>query len=462
MLITNTLTKQKEELIPRESNKIKMFVCGPTVYDYIHIGNARTFVFFDVAAKYLRHKGFDVEYIQNITDIDDKILQRAKENNRDPLDWAKEYEKYFLEDTQNLGVTAVTRYAKATDHIEQVVKQIKTLIDKGNAYLIEGDGYYFDLKTFPEYGKLSGRTAQMADDAVSRIDENEKKKNPGDFALWKLSKEGEPAWDSELGKGRPGWHIEDTAITEHYFGPQYDIHGGGQDLMFPHHEAEITQQESASGLKPFVKYWLHVAFLINKEAKMSKSLGNFETVRNLLLKYSPESLRFYLLSAHYRSPLDYSGKLLNQSAAAVRRIKEFVQKLDMIPDGSETHGLASALEAAGKNFLGALDDDFNIPRAFGVLFELIKNVNTDLSSNALNREEAEKIKKWFYEINLILGIIPQKEENIPEQVQKLAEEREKYRQNNNFVEADKIRAQIKDLGYQIEDTIYGPLLLRIS
>ncbi len=462
MQITNSLTKQKEELTPRQDKQVQMFVCGPTVYDYIHIGNARTFVFFDVVAKYLRFKGYEVDYIQNITDIDDKIIQRAAENNRNPLDWAKEYEKYFLQDMANLGVTGISKYARATDHIDQVVKQVKTLIDKGHAYLIEGDGYYFDLSTFPEYGKLSGRTAVMADDAISRIDESIKKKNAGDFALWKFSKPGEPAWDTELGKGRPGWHIEDTAITEHYFGPQYDIHGGGQDLIFPHHEAEITQQESASGLKPFVKYWLHVAFLINKEQKMSKSLGNFETVHNLLSKYSPEALRFYLLSAHYRTPLDYSEKLLNQSAAAVRRIKEFINKLTL-SQGENIYEkpIRESLDKTRKDFEKAMDDDFNTPNAIAEIFGLIRGVNSLQGINSLPIKVAEEIIRFFKEIDSIFGIIPKKEEKIPEEIAKLVEQREKHRKEKNFAEADKIRVQVESLGYKIEDTVYGPLIIRL-
>lgn len=463
MKITNTLTKQKEELVPRYGKKIKMFVCGPTVYDYIHIGNARTFVFFDVVAKYLRHRGYEVDYIQNITDIDDKIIQRAQENNRDPLEWAKEYEEKFLQDMKDLGITSVNRYARATDHIKQVVKQVKTLINKGNAYLIENEGWYFDLKTFPEYGKLSKRTAQMADDAASRIDESEKKRNVGDFVLWKLSKPDEPAWDMELGKGRPGWHIEDTAITEHYFGSQYDLHGGGQDLIFPHHEAEITQQESASEKKPFVKYWMHVAFVVrrlaDKEQKMSKSLGNFETPHDLINKYSPESLRFYLLSAHYRTPLDYSEKLLNQSAAAVRRIKEFNDKLVLVSFEGEDN-LAKDIEAAENKFYNSMDDDFNTAMAFGAVFELINKINPFLVSNTLNKNSAGEVSKFLSQIDKILGIIPKKEEKIPEKIAKLVDQREKHRQDKNFTEADKIRAQIEDLGWKIEDTIYGSLVIK--
>lgn len=489
----NTLTKTKERLIPRNNKKIRMFVCGPTVYDYIHIGNARTFVFFDVVAKYLRQgsedqEGYEVDYIQNITDIDDKIIARAKENNRDPLEYAKEYYEKFKDDMKALGVDS-PKYVPATEHIEQVVKQVKTLIDKGHAYLIENDpvktpsgdngasGYYFDLSTFKDYGKLSGRKAQMADDAVSRIDENNKKRNAGDFCLWKLSKEDEPSWETELGKGRPGWHIEDTAITEHFFGPQYDLHGGGQDLIFPHHEAEITQQESASGKKPFVKYWMHVAFLVNpvksfdktqdhgasKAQKMSKSLGNFETVNELLKKYSKEVLRFYLLSGYYRSPLDYSDIMFKQSQAAISRISEFIQKLHLeveLPSDLEARLPNSVFESAKNKFSEAMDNDFNTPEAFATIFEMIRAVNPFLAENKVGKKQTDKMLKLLQEIDAITGIIPAKQQKIPAKVQELVEKREKLREEKNYEESDKIRTQIQALGYEIEDTIYGPLTIK--
>lgn len=436
-----------------------MFVCGPTVYDYIHIGNARTFVFFDIAAKYLRYKGYEVNYIQNITDIDDKIIQRSLEHGKDPLEWAKEYEEIFRFDMAMLGVDSVSNYARATDHIDQVIKQVKTLIDKGHAYLIDGDGYYFDLKTFPEYGKLSGRTAEMAEDAVSRIDESEKKRNRGDFCLWKFSKPNEPSWDTDLGKGRPGWHIEDTAITEHYFGSQYDLHGGGQDLIFPHHEAEVAQQESASGKKPFVKYWMHVAFLVIKEAKMSKSLANFETTHNLIHDYSKETLRFYLLSAHYRSPLDYSIKNIQQAQAATTRMGEFFQKLSFVRE-EKGENIAEYLDELKTRFTTAMDDDFNTPEAIAAVFDFIRNINPLVATGSLSRENAQKIKSLFKELNQVLGIIPSQTEKVPEKVSELVNLREKHRADKNWPEADKIRAQIQDLGYEIEDTIYGPLVIK--
>jgi cysteinyl-tRNA synthetase len=341
MQIYNTLTKQKEEFLPPGS-KVRMFVCGPTVYDYIHIGNARTFVVFDVIAKYLRYRGYNLKYIQNITDIDDKIIERARETGQSWKEVAERFEKTFTENMKSLKISAVDEYPRATEHIKEIVRQVKTLIEKGNAYLIDGDGYYFDLKTFLEYGKLSGRTAEMAEDAVSRIDESAGKRNKGDFCLWKFSKAGEPFWPADIGDGRPGWHIEDTAITEKYFGPQYEIHGGGQDLAFPHHEAEIAQQESASGFKPFVKYWLHVGFLINKGGKMSKSEGNFLTVDEALKKYSPEALRFYFLSAHYRSPLDYTEENLRAAEAAANRLAETIEKLKSIKKGKLLGGLCTS------------------------------------------------------------------------------------------------------------------------
>ncbi len=451
----NTLTKTKERLIPHHDKKIQMFVCGPTVYDYTHIGNARTFVFFDVVAKYLRSQGYEVDYIQNITDIDDKIIQRAKEAGRKPLDWAQEYYQHFKDDMKALGVDS-PKYIPATEHIEQVVKQVKTLIDKGHAYLIADDGYYFDLSTFKDYGKLSGRTTQMADDGVSRIDENNKKRNNGDFCLWKFSKPDEPSWDTELGKGRPGWHIEDTAITEHYFGPQYDIHGGGQDLIFPHHEAEITQQESASGKKPFVKYWMHVAFLVNKEQKMSKSLGNFEIVNELLKKYPKEVIRFYLLANHYRSPLDYNEDMFKQSLAAVSRIGEFIEKIKLANSESKAEnekGVEGLLAEQKRLFIEALNDDFNSPRAISEIFDLIKSINS--SDHIISKQTSENILDLLKYFDSILGIIPSEQQKIPEEILKLGKEMDILRKAGEYEGSDKLRLKAAEKGYIASSTPIG-------
>lgn len=305
----NTLTRKKEIFKPIKKGRVNFFVCGPTVYDYMHIGHAKTYIQFDIIVKYLRFIGYNVFYLQNITDLDDKIIKRAQEEKIDPLELARKFEKYYHEDEKDLNITAVTKYARATDYIKQIVKQTKTLVKKSYAYKIS-DGYYFNISKFADYGKLSNRTVLGAEDAISRIDESIEKKNKGDFCMWKFSKPDEPSWNTELGVGRPGWHIEDTAITESQFGPQYDIHGGARDLIFPHHEAEIAQMESASGKKPLVRYWLHTGFLNVDSQKMSKSLGNFVTIRDALKKYDYRVLRFFYIASNYRSPIDYNEKSL--------------------------------------------------------------------------------------------------------------------------------------------------------
>jgi cysteinyl-tRNA synthetase len=434
----NSLTRRVEDLIPLKEGAINMFVCGPTVYDRIHLGNARTFTTFDVVTKWLRHRGYDVNYIQNITDIDDKIIHRATEAGKDPLTFAHEYDDLFRADMQTLGNTAVSQYLRATDHIPQVIAQVKALRDRGHAYLIEGDGWYYDLSTFPDYGKLSGRTGLAAQDAVSRIDDSEKKRNTGDFCLWKLSKPGEPTWeDTDLGAGRPGWHIEDTAITETVFGPQYDIHGGGMDLKFPHHEAEIAQQEAASGLVPFVKYWMHAGFLENKSEKMSKSLGNFATLASLLEHYDPAVIRFYLLSNHYRSPLDFSEKALDVAQAAVNRISELMRK----PQGTEDVSLAGIEQA--------MDEDFNTAAAFAAIFEVVKESN---------KKNGAPPQAFFDFISTIFGIIPKTASTIPDDIQQLVDSRQAARDAKDFATSDQLRDQLMTLGYTIDDTPYGPLV----
>ncbi len=460
MEIYNTLTRKKEVFEPRDhaGKKVQMFVCGPTVYDYAHIGNARTFVFFDVVAKYLRYRGYDVSYIQNITDIDNKIIERAQKENVDPLEYAKKYSEIFKQDMQALGVTA-PEYKNASDHIPEVIKQVQNLLNKGNAYPIENDGIYFDLSTFSDYGKLSGRTAAMANDAVSRIDDSDKKRNRGDFALWKFSATGDPSWPAPFGAGRPGWHIEDTAITYKYFGPQYDIHGGGQDLIFPHHEAEIAQQESASGLKPFVKYWMHSGFLINKAEKMSKSLGNFTTLHEALKKYSPETLRFYFLSAHYRSPLEFNKETMEAAKQGIDKIRTWLGYINLII--SQGHTVADegryVLDSFDDHLNKAMDDDFNTPSAISTFFSLINSSNVAIQNKKLDASEAEKLKQWLIEKAEIFGIVPEPTE-IPKNITDLANQRESARKNQNWETEKQLKNQIFDEGYQIDDTPYGPLI----
>ncbi|MDO8565160.1 MAG: cysteine--tRNA ligase [bacterium] len=368
----NTLTGSLEDFQPLLADKVKMFVCGPTVYDYAHIGNAKTYTQFDLVARILSYLGYNVTYLQNITDIDDKIINRATERGIDPTELAEEYEEYYLADMKSLNNESVSKYARAHDYIPQIVSQVKRLLDQDFAYKIS-DGYYFDIKAFADYGKLSGRSSLKPDDSVSRIDENPEKKNSGDFCLWKFRKEGEPFWPSDLGEGRPGWHIEDTAITETEFGPQYDIHGGAVDLIFPHHEAEIAQMESISGLKPFVRYWLHTGFLNIDSAKMSKSKDNFLTIRDVFKKgFPPLSLRYLFLLSHYRTPVNFTWEALEAAQNAYKKLKDFVSK------GTSDIGVVD--EAYKAKFKEKLENDLNTPQALAVLWTLVKDKDVTLEN----------------------------------------------------------------------------------
>ncbi|OHB17585.1 MAG: cysteine--tRNA ligase [Parcubacteria group bacterium RIFCSPLOWO2_01_FULL_40_65] len=464
MKILNTLNGLKEEFEPRNGKNVGMFVCGPTVYDYSHVGHARTYIIFDVIAKYLRYKGYKVKFVMNITDIDDKIIQRANEGGKTWKEIAELYERAFMEDIKNLGIDSVDKFAKATEHIKEIIKQAETLIEKGYAYKTKY-GVYFDISKFEDYGKLAKRTLEQAEDAIPRIDEAADKRNKGDFALWRFSESEEPSWESLWGLGRPGWHIEDTAISEKYLGQQYEIHCGSQDLIFPHHEAEIAQQEAASGKKPFVKYWLHSGFVIINGQKMSKSLKNFITIRDLLKEYTPEAIRFMTLSAYYRSPIDYKDDLIKQSEAGIQRIRELINKLELIKKSDLKEKNVEIDEIIKKTkieFEAKMDDDFNTPEAMAILFNFIRAMNGFIDNQKLDRKSAEKTLNFFKKINEVLGIIPENEFEIPEEVFNLAENREKLRKEKAWLEADKVRDQIQSLGYSIEDTPYGPLVHTLS
>jgi cysteinyl-tRNA synthetase len=455
----NSLTRRVEPFQPMREGSVNMFVCGPTVYDRVHLGNARTFTVFDVLAKWLRYRGFDVTYLQNITDVDDKIIARASAEQRDPLEFAHEYDDRFREDMLALGNDAVSQYARATDHIAQVLRQVRSLIATKHVYLIEADGWYFDLSTFPDYGKLSGRTGLQADDAVSRIDESVGKRNRGDFCVWKLSKPGEPVWeDAELGAGRPGWHIEDTAITEHYFGPQYDLHGGGMDLKFPHHEAEIAQQEAASGLVPFVRTWMHVGFLQINAERMGKSKGNFEQLSVLLERYEPAVLRFFLLSNQYRAPLDLSDRSLIAAQAAVQRISELLVKVHGATATADDTPLTQAVYEARHAVEEAMDDDLNTAAAFGAVFSLITAANTAFAQQRFSEDALTALKGFFAFLSDVFGIVPEGGSALPEEVQTLIGERQLARDQKDWTTADQLRDRLGELGYAVDDTPYGPLV----
>ena len=443
----NTLTRKKEEFKPGKGKNVKLFVCGITPYDYAHIGHAKTYVQFDIIVKYLRYSGYKVTYLQNVTDIDDKIIQRAEESKQKPKDLARDFEKEYHKDMEALGVTSVDKFGRATDHIKEIMNQVKALMDKGFAYIIEDDGVYFDLSKFSEYGKLSGKKSTEAEDAVSRIDDSDKKRNKGDFCLWKKSKENEPKWkDPWFNGGRPGWHIEDTAISEKYLGQQYDIHGGARDLIFPHHEAEIAQQESASGKKPFVKYWLHTGFLNVKGQKMAKSLGNFITIREALKKYDANVLRFYYLSAHYRSPIDFSEELLEQAKNSLERLNDFVRKVK----GSKEKDDAKLIEKTKNEFLKYMDDDFDTPKALAVIFDFVKEV--------YKKGGSKKSYELMLDFNTIFNVLETEEEKIPTEIKKLIKERDKARKEKDYEKADKIREEIKNKGYILEDTEKGTVV----
>lgn len=455
--VYNTLSEKKETLRKTGRRPLKLFVCGPTVYDHPHIGNARTFVMFDLFVKYLRHQGREVFYLQNITDVDDKIIAKAQEQKTSSEKVAREFEALYLKYMKDLKVTAVNKYVRATDHIPQIISQIKTLIKKKHAYKIDGDGWYFDLTTFADYGKLAHRTISQANDGVSRIDSSDKKRNAGDFCLWKFSKPNEPKWESDLGTGRPGWHIEDTAITDHFFGPQYDVHGGALDLKFPHHEAEIAQQESASGKRPFVKLWMHAGFLDVNGQKMSKSLGNFITVPDLLKKCSADVYRMMVFSHHYRSPMDFTDTLVETAKKNLYTFGALCTKLERVvgpAKGAKKTKLN--VKATEKKFWSALDDDFNSPKALAVLFDFVNEINKALKS--VSPQDAEKACLFIINTLKVFSIeelLPK----VPPQVVALSQRRELFRRSKQFVQADDLRKQIELLGYVVEDTEKGPLVL---
>jgi cysteinyl-tRNA synthetase len=458
LTIYNTLSGKKEELKPMKGKKVNLFVCGPTVYDYVHLGNARTCIIFDAFAKYLKYSGYSVFYLQNITDVDDKIIQRAREKQVPFKDLAEAFEQQYFKDMKAIGVTAVKKYAKATSHIKDIISQIKRLKEKGFAYDIEGDGVYFDISKFKDYGKLAGRTVQQAEDGVTRIDYSRDKRNRGDFCLWKLRQdESEPSWASPFGHGRPGWHIEDTAITEKFFGAQYDIHGGGQDLIFPHHEAEVAQMEAVSGKKPMAKYWMHTGFLTINGQKMSKSLGNFMFLQDFLHRYPANYLRYFVLKNLWRQPIDYSESSMMEVKSAIEKIEELLRKLKMVKTKGRHAKLAKKLST---EFYDALNDDFSTPKAFAVMFDFVKVANQLITEDKLSDKDAKEIFTFFKEMNTIFGIIDFKKigTGAPAAIQKMVQERETARQNQDWKTSDELRKLIESKGYILEDTKDGAVI----
>ena len=456
MKVYNTMTRKKEELKPINKNRIKMFVCGPTVYDESHIGHGRTYIAFDVIARYLKYKGYSVFYLENITDIDDKIIKRASELGVEPLELAKKYERLYFKDMELLGVTNVNYYARAMEHLTEIINQIQTLLYKGFAYETS-TGVYFDESKLEDFGKLSNRNIE--DLNIHRVNPDPTKRNPGDFALWKKRDE-EPSWDSPWGKGRPGWHIEDTAITETYFGGQFDIHGGGLDLIFPHHEAEIAQMESATGKKPMVNYWMHTGFLNVKGEKMSKSLGNFITIGELLKEYDPQVFRYFVLSTHYRSPIDFSDEALMQSQNSLKRIHKVMETVDellesnIINENGHDEKYLQLLEDTKDEFLDAMDNDFNTPIALSALFNLVRDINKGINEEEISKKVFKEIKNLLNEFGDILGLtfsVESIKSDSDELVNILIDVREDLRKKKDYELSDKIRSRLRDAGIDLED-----------
>ncbi|MFQ6127932.1 MAG: cysteine--tRNA ligase [Thermoplasmata archaeon] len=461
MLVYNTLTRKKEEFIPLKGKRVTMFVCGVTPYDYSHLGHAKTYVAFDAIARYLRYKGYNVLYLQNVTDVDDHIIERSKETGIPEAELAEEYFRYFLEDMGALSVESINVYAKATDHMSEIIEQIKGLLEKGYAYEVDGN-VYFEVRKFKDFGKLS---RQKLDElrAGARVEIDERKRNPEDFALWKRQKPGEPAWESPWGMGRPGWHIEDTAIAMAHFGAQYDIHGGATELIFPHHESEIAQAEALTGVEPYVKYWLHTGVLNVEGEKMAKSLGNFWTIRDALNEYKPEVLRFFLLYAHYRSPIDFSRDQLEEAKRSFQRLLDSLeagrQHLNRAVSGENEAGkkLVESAEEVKKEFEEAMDDDFNTREAISTLFELSRELNVGIANNA-DKDSVGKAIRVFENLGDVLGLFREREGQ-PELVDKilglLIEVRERARSKKDYETADWIRSELGKLGIHLEDAKKG-------
>ncbi|MEW6004651.1 MAG: cysteine--tRNA ligase [Stygiobacter sp.] len=461
MQVFNTLTKRKEEFIPLNPPIVTMYMCGPTVYDYFHIGNARSFIMSDVIRRYLEYKNFDVKFVMNLTDVEDKIIKKANEKNESAQSVSEFYANAFFEDINKLRIKKANEYPKATAHIEDMIELIKELEQKGIAYNIDGDVYY-DITKFNEYGKLSGKKIDELE-AGSRVEVSELKRNPLDFALWKKAKEGEPSWDSPWGKGRPGWHIECSAMSTKHLGDTIDIHAGGNDLIFPHHENEIAQSEGAKG-KQFVRYWIHFGFLNIQNEKMSKSLGNFFTARDILKLYSVDAIRFFFCQTHYRGPLNFSEELLEASEKGVEKIKNFLLRINEEIDNVNSNETDNPFDINKYviEFENSMDDDFNTPKALAVIFELIKDVNKLLDNNHLNKQSILEIKEFLKKsLDDVFGIISFEEmkanvKSIENDLIKLILDlRDELKKEKNYNLADKIRNSLNDLGIIVQDSKTG-------
>lgn len=459
MKIYNTMTRQKEDFVPLDENEVRIYACGPTVYNYIHIGNARPLCVFDVLRRYLEYRGYNVKFVQNFTDIDDKIIKRANEEGVSYEEISEKYINEFWTDADGLNFKHATVHPKATENIDEIIDIIKTLMDKGFAYEAGGDVYFRTLK-FNEYGKLSHQPIEDLESGA-RIAIGEVKEDPLDFALWKGAKPGEPYWDSPWGKGRPGWHIECSAMNRKYLGNTIDIHCGGKDLVFPHHENEIAQSECANGCT-FARYWMHNGYINVDNVKMSKSLGNFKTVREIAEVYGYEVIRYFLISAHYRSPINYSVDIIEQCKNALERLYTCRESLDFAlenadnPAGDNDFELISLFNSRKNEFIAAMDDDLNTADAIAALFELTKDINTNVLGKDASKAVCERAAAVFDELCDVLGLLYNRKENtLSSDIEALIEKRQEARKNKDWATADKIRDELKAQGIILKDTPQG-------
>lgn len=459
MKIYNTMTRQKEEFVPLDKNEVKIYACGPTVYNYIHIGNARPLCVFDVLRRYLEYRGYHVKFVQNFTDIDDKIIKRANEEGTTYDKISEKYIQEFWTDADGLNFKHATVHPKATENIDEIISIIQSLVEKGYAYEAGGDVYFRTLK-FKEYGKLSHQPIEDLESGA-RIAIGEVKEDPLDFALWKGAKPGEPYWDSPWGKGRPGWHIECSAMNRKYLGNTIDIHCGGKDLVFPHHENEIAQSECANGCT-FARYWMHNGYINVDNVKMSKSLGNFKTVREIADVYGYEVIRYFLISAHYRSPINYNIDIIEQCKSALERLYTCRDSLDFALKNAENEPcenddqLISLFESRKNEFITAMDDDLNTADGIAALFELTKDINTHILSKKVSKNVCEQAARIFDELCDVLGLLYNRKSNdLSDDVEALIEKRETARKNKDWATADQIRDDLKARGIILKDTPQG-------
>ena len=463
MKIYNSQTRRKEEFVPIEPGKVRIYSCGPTVYNYFHIGNARPFIMFDLLRRYLEYRGYEVKFVQNFTDIDDKMIKRANEEGTTVEELGDRFIAEYFKDADALGIHRATVHPRATRHIGDIIGLIKRLEKNGLAYNVNGD-VYFDTEAFPGYGKLSGQNLEDLE-AGARIDVDDAKRHPMDFALWKAQKPGEPAWPSPWGMGRPGWHIECSAMSMKYLGETIDIHCGGKDLLFPHHENEIAQSEGATG-KPFVHYWMHNGHINVDNQKMSKSLGNFFTVRDISKEFDLEAVRMFMISAHYRSPVNFSKEMIEQSKAALDRLytarDNWTFLLDHAPE-RELNEAEQALIAKGREavakFDEAMDDDLNTADAIGAIFELVKEGNLAITADTA-RAAIKSTLSTLKEMTDVLGILARENDAIPDEIKALVEQRKQARAEKNWAESDRLRDEITARGFVLEDTPKGAKVRR--